>query len=450
MTEESAGRYFGAPVLLRNTNHFTCVKPDSLTHPAHELLVDFWANDMSTPEGHPDMVMDRFVSERLNERLEQSESARMFVMRNNSWFASRREWLMERIKNGRLELEIILPEPSNKNLMTQLRSMYGQDLSSEALAQSIRAVIARLLLMRAALPADRKDKLRIVTHEYYPPYSAYLFDDSELWYIPYHRIAHKLPVFVYSRSLNTLPIYEDFRSLPVWPLTGNQWKHRLGAYVKGLFDDLASRHPSLDSELKNLKQNGAKVYVFGGFVRDSIHAFVHGEQLAPRDLDLVIDGGAGFESKASANHFGGRKWQTDAGLVVDCWDLSSTLAFRRALISPATITNLPRTTVYRLNGCYLSLDDDTIHGEEAIADVFARRVAFNCKGYLTIFPEYQAFRAIDYSERLKYDLDDEVKEFISQTLRAAGPQRFEELIREHRPSIDANLVGDRFDRYSNR
>jgi hypothetical protein len=39
--KESAGRYFDEPILLRNTNHFTSVKPDSLRHPAHELLVDF-------------------------------------------------------------------------------------------------------------------------------------------------------------------------------------------------------------------------------------------------------------------------------------------------------------------------------------------------------------------------------------------------------------------------
>lgn len=49
VTEESAGRYFGAPVLLRKTNHFTCVKPDSLRHPTHELLVDFWTKEMTKP-----------------------------------------------------------------------------------------------------------------------------------------------------------------------------------------------------------------------------------------------------------------------------------------------------------------------------------------------------------------------------------------------------------------
>jgi hypothetical protein len=39
--EQSAGRYFGPPILLRNTDHFSVVKPDSIEHPAHEVLVDF-------------------------------------------------------------------------------------------------------------------------------------------------------------------------------------------------------------------------------------------------------------------------------------------------------------------------------------------------------------------------------------------------------------------------
>jgi hypothetical protein len=42
VTELSAGRYFGSPVLLRKTNHFSAVKPSGLRHPAHELIVDFW------------------------------------------------------------------------------------------------------------------------------------------------------------------------------------------------------------------------------------------------------------------------------------------------------------------------------------------------------------------------------------------------------------------------
>ena len=39
--KESAGRYFGPPELLRNTNHFTTVKPHKRKHPSYEMLGDF-------------------------------------------------------------------------------------------------------------------------------------------------------------------------------------------------------------------------------------------------------------------------------------------------------------------------------------------------------------------------------------------------------------------------
>jgi pimeloyl-ACP methyl ester carboxylesterase len=41
VTEESAARYFGAPRLLRTTDHFSIVKPTSQNHPAHEFLLTF-------------------------------------------------------------------------------------------------------------------------------------------------------------------------------------------------------------------------------------------------------------------------------------------------------------------------------------------------------------------------------------------------------------------------
>jgi hypothetical protein len=42
VSKESAGRYFGPAVMLRNTDHFTSVKPDGQKHPAYELLADFY------------------------------------------------------------------------------------------------------------------------------------------------------------------------------------------------------------------------------------------------------------------------------------------------------------------------------------------------------------------------------------------------------------------------
>ena len=216
--------------------------------------------------------------------------------------------------------------------------------------------------------------------------------------------------------------------------------------------------------MTRLQQRGGKLFVFGGFVRDSIHGFVHKQQVSPRDVDLVVsfddqqqgsprdvdlvaDGVLDIGSVGEKNNFGGVKWQAEGGLRIDCWTLKSTLAFRERLITPATLENLPRTTVYRLNGCYLALEDGSFHGEEAIADVFARRIAFNCKSYRDEHPEYQAFRAVDLSQRLDYELDDEVKEFIAQSLSRSGAARFIEQVRLHRKDLDAASLQARFDQY---
>jgi conflict system STAND superfamily ATPase len=45
VSEESAGRYFGPPVLLRDTDHFSAAKPDGPKHPSHETLVDFYLTE---------------------------------------------------------------------------------------------------------------------------------------------------------------------------------------------------------------------------------------------------------------------------------------------------------------------------------------------------------------------------------------------------------------------
>ena len=62
VNEESAGRYFGPPVLLRNTDHFSSVKPDNINHPVHETLVDFYLRQFkrrantSAPKNDSDLL----------------------------------------------------------------------------------------------------------------------------------------------------------------------------------------------------------------------------------------------------------------------------------------------------------------------------------------------------------------------------------------------------------
>ena len=48
VSKESAARYFGYAQTLPRTNHFTVVKPDSLNHPSHQFLVDFYTRCAST------------------------------------------------------------------------------------------------------------------------------------------------------------------------------------------------------------------------------------------------------------------------------------------------------------------------------------------------------------------------------------------------------------------
>jgi Domain of unknown function (DUF4384) len=58
VSRESAGRYFQPPHLLPNTDHFTCVKPDSEHHPAHELLIDFVARVARLQADLPETTID--------------------------------------------------------------------------------------------------------------------------------------------------------------------------------------------------------------------------------------------------------------------------------------------------------------------------------------------------------------------------------------------------------
>jgi pimeloyl-ACP methyl ester carboxylesterase len=52
----SAGRYFGAPKLLADTDHVSCVKPSSMEHPAHHNLIDFVTENEFVATGAPNAL----------------------------------------------------------------------------------------------------------------------------------------------------------------------------------------------------------------------------------------------------------------------------------------------------------------------------------------------------------------------------------------------------------
>jgi len=195
--------------------------------------------------------------------------------------------------------------------------------------------------------------------------------------------------------------------------------------------NMLAENADLELEVRKALALGEAV-VFGGWVRDALHSILHGEVLLSRDFDIVVQGSLLLrKADGETNHFGGRRLSLPDGLSIDCWELSRTLAFTRGLLA-ASFPNLLRSTVYRVNGCYIDLRNFRLQSEGAVEDIRDRRISFNCKGYLDIYPEYQAFRAIDLRDRLGYALDDEVARFVSVTLKKAGPQRFAHEVREHR------------------
>lgn len=209
---------------------------------------------------------------------------------------------------------------------------------------------------------------------------------------------------------------------------------------------LLAENADLGAEVRRLLALG-EVVVFGGWVRDAAHTVLHGDPLDSRDFDLVVQAPVPGRTGDTINHFGGRRLRLPDGLLVDRWELSRTLAFTRGLLEPS-FANLLRSTVYRLNGCFIDLRTLRLQGEAAIQDIRDRQICFNCTKYLDVYPEYQAFRAMDLRDRLGYALDDEVASFVAAALKKVGPERFVSEVHEHRREEPAERLQRLFRLYA--
>jgi hypothetical protein len=138
----------------------------------------------------------------------------MLVMRSESFFRRQGQSLLKWMTNRGLKIEVLLPDPNNLVLMEQLQAIYSTT-NAQGLANSIASVVN---LLREEIYSKLKDpsQLSVSFHQGYPVYSAYLFDDRELWYFPYHYRANssdKAPVFVYPDAKD-VSVYRDFKALP--------------------------------------------------------------------------------------------------------------------------------------------------------------------------------------------------------------------------------------------
>jgi hypothetical protein len=158
-----------------------------------------------------------FSEDQMLRRLESATSVRMLIMRSEGFFRAQAELLLKWIEERGLSIEVVLPDPSNRVLMDQLRTIYNID--SHGLATSIERVV-NWLREEIYLKVNDRRRLSVSFHQHYPVYSAYLFDEQELWYFPYHYKANssdKAPVFIYPRAAE-LSVYKDFKALSCKPV----------------------------------------------------------------------------------------------------------------------------------------------------------------------------------------------------------------------------------------
>ena len=161
-------------------------------------------------------ILPSFSHYELHDRVERAQSVRMIVIKNYIYFREYREPLRERIREGQLNLEVLMPDPRDRDGVAVTARRY-EEFNGVGLAASIAGCVDVWLKERIfdELPDDSKGRLSLHLSRQNPLYSAYLFDREELWYIPYHcRMGrHAIPVFVYRGIDESLPIYRDVLDL---------------------------------------------------------------------------------------------------------------------------------------------------------------------------------------------------------------------------------------------
>jgi hypothetical protein len=217
--------------------------------------------------------------------------------------------------------------------------------------------------------------------------------------------------------------------------------------IRQRLDEIIGMNLELSVFLDQLSQHG-RVVVFGGFVRDCIHNYIHNQEIRSKDLDLVVDGTIVPSDGDSRNNFDGRRRSLRGGLKIDFWELRRTYAFLKGLFAPS-LDNLPLTTVYTVNGCFFDLTDDRLVEKDAVSDVTKKVIAFNCTDYLATFPEYQAFRGIELAHRLGYELHQDVLDFVLSQLRGSPADLFVRAVQAHRPKLSKAAIEKLCGRYAN-
>ncbi|WP_319408812.1 hypothetical protein [uncultured Desulfosarcina sp.] len=148
----------------------------------------------------------------LIERIKKSKEVKMLVIRNASFFEYYSPELKDLIIHNGLKLELFFLDPESDVL--PIVSKRFLDTSKNDLTDKTKYVVQYIKnRIYDELPDDLKSNVKLSYYELYPAYSAYIFDDYEMWFVPYFFRKEKrpVPIFIFSdqTKIKSTEIYKD-------------------------------------------------------------------------------------------------------------------------------------------------------------------------------------------------------------------------------------------------
>lgn len=162
-------------------------------------------------------VRENFELSQLWQRIEKANSILIVAMRDSSLFRMYYDKILHRIVNENAKFTVILLDPDGEVITSVVRKF--SDIGEDELRTSIRNTKDTFIkgYIYDKLPEDKKANLVLRLYNDVPVYSAYLFDEEELWYIPYHfrHDYRPIPVFILkgNEQLKGSQLYEDLNEL---------------------------------------------------------------------------------------------------------------------------------------------------------------------------------------------------------------------------------------------
>lgn len=162
-------------------------------------------------------IQDPYTKEALWNRITSSSSVLMLGIRNTEFFSYFCPEVRESIKKYNLRLTILMLDPASNAISLLTRKF--PDTSIQKLSQSLRDVINTHIKgqIHDKLPKEFRNNLKLYLFDQFPVYSAYVFDDEEMWFVPYYFRCDKrlVPVFIIKgrKLLEENEIYRDIQEI---------------------------------------------------------------------------------------------------------------------------------------------------------------------------------------------------------------------------------------------